>query len=222
MYATFAGPRAEVLTPLAPLAVGGTGRVDGRGRRRLPRAGRLERPPGDGGGGAAAPRQPLGGLVRRRPGLPARPAGAVFAFTMLSVARNRRALMTLATYLGLGLALAGTRLLSARVRGRPLPFDQPFDYLLAIPLVLTFVLVLGVRAAFAVPADLGANWIFRLAGPHEAAAHAPAAWLACAADRGGAGERRGARSSALAVGRRAWRCGSRRCTRRPARCWWCW
>ena len=64
--------------------------------------------------------------------------------------------MTLATYLGLGLALAGTRLLSARVRGRPLPLDQPFDYLLAIPLVLTFALVLGVRAAFAVPADSSA------------------------------------------------------------------
>ena len=66
------------------------------------------------------------------------------------------------------------------MRGRPLPLDQPFDYLLAIPLVLTFALVLGVRAAFAVPADLGANWIFRLAGPRQAAAHAPAAKLACA------------------------------------------
>ena len=30
------------------------------------------------------------------------------------------------------------------------------------------------------PADLGANWIFRLAGPREVAAHAPAAKLACA------------------------------------------
>ena len=50
---------------------------------------------------------------------------------------------------------------------------------MAIPLVLTFFLVLGVRAAFAVPTDLGANWIFRLAGPREASAHAPAAKLAC-------------------------------------------
>jgi hypothetical protein len=89
--------------------------------------------------------------------------------------------MTLATYLGLGLALAGTRLLSAKVRGRPLPLDEPFDYLVAIPLVLTFFLVLGVRAAFAVPTDLGANWIFRVAGPREARRHTPAARLACAA-----------------------------------------
>ena len=89
--------------------------------------------------------------------------------------------MTLATYLGLGVALAGTRLLSASVRGRPLPFDQPFDYLLAIPLLLTFVLVFGVRAAFSVPSELGANWIIRLAGPRDVAGHAPATRLACAA-----------------------------------------
>ena len=98
---------------------------------------------------------------------------------MTSVVRNRRALMTLATYLGLGVALAGTRLLAAKARGRPLPLDEPFDYLLAIPLLLTFFLVLGARAAFSVPSELGANWIFRLAGPRDVAAHAPATRLAC-------------------------------------------
>jgi hypothetical protein len=106
---------------------------------------------------------------------------AIFVFTMASLLRSRRHLMTLATYLGLGIALAGTRLLSAKVRGQPLPIDEPFDYLLAIPLVLTFFLALGVRAAFAVPTDLGANWIFRVAGPREAVRHAPAERLACGA-----------------------------------------
>jgi hypothetical protein len=125
-------------------------------------------------------RQPLQRIVRALGSrlLPTRPAAAVFAFTVTSVVRSRRALMTLATYLGLGVALAGTRLLSAKVRGQPLPLDQPFDYLLAIPLLLTFVLVLGVRAAFAVPSELDANWIFRLAGPRDVAAHAPATRLA--------------------------------------------
>ena len=127
-------------------------------------------------------RQPLRVLVSGVGALlPTRPARAIFAFTVTSVVRNRRALMTLATYLGLGVALAGTRLLSAKVRGRPLPLDEPFDYLLAIPLLLTFFLVLGARAAFSVPAELGANWIFRLAGPRDAAAHAPATKLACVA-----------------------------------------
>ena len=181
LYATFAGPRAALLTPYAPLAIAAlVASVAAAAAVYLIPAGWNARRAIE----AVEPRrrvQPIGAVARVASRvLPKRPARAIFAFTVLSVARNRRALMTLATYLGLGLALAGTRLLSARVRGRPLPLDQPFDYLLAIPLVLTFALVLGVRAAFAVPADLGANWIFRLAGPREVAAHAPAAKLACA------------------------------------------
>ena len=180
LYATFAGPRSDLLTPLAPLAVGALGlsllaaaavyllpaewnarrameAVEPRRRRRLLRV-----------------VVSAGASV-----LPARQAGAIFAFTVTSIVRSRRALITMATYLGLGVALAGTRLISASVRGRPLPLDQPFDYLLAIPLLLTFFLVLGARAAFSVPTELGANWIFRLAGPRDAAAHAPATKLAC-------------------------------------------
>ena len=132
--------------------------------------------------------------------LPARQAGAIFAFTVTSVVRNRRALITMATYLGLGVALAGTRLISASVRGRPLPLDEPFDYLLAIPLLLTFFLVLGARAAFSVPTELGANWIFRLAGPRDAAAHAPATKLACGLRRRGPGLAAGAPRRRMAVG----------------------
>ena len=73
---------------------------------------------------------------------------------MLSVARNRPALMTLAGLtLGLGLAIAGPRCSRARCADRRLPLDQPVDYLLRdSACVLAFALVLGVRAAFAVPA----------------------------------------------------------------------
>jgi hypothetical protein len=181
LYASFAGPRAALLTPLAPLAVAALAASllaaavvylvpAGWNARRVMEAVEPRRR-----------RQPLQRVVRTLGArlLPTRPAAAIFAFTVTSVVRNRRALMTLATYLGLGVALAGTRLLSAKVRGQTLPLDQPFDYLLAIPLLLTFFLVLGVRAAFAVPSELGANWIFRLAGPRDAAAHAPATRLAC-------------------------------------------
>ncbi|MCC7126683.1 MAG: hypothetical protein IT178_17670, partial [Acidobacteria bacterium] len=87
---------------------------------------------------------------------------AVFRFTVTSVLRNSRPLLAVATALGLGLALAGTRILAAQVRDMPLPLDRPYDYLVSIPLVLTFALVLGVRRAFATPTDLGANWPFRL------------------------------------------------------------
>ena len=100
------------------------------------------------------------GAVLRRPSARAR-----YAFTIRSLTRSRRHLLSLATYLGLGVALAGTRVLSASIRGRAQPLDQPVDYLLVVPLVLTFFLVLGVRAAFAVPTDVPANWVFRVVGP---------------------------------------------------------
>jgi hypothetical protein len=182
VYAVFAGPRAELLTPLAPAAMGALTLsmaaavtvylVPARwNARRVMEAVEPHRR-----------RQWLGRLTDvAGTVLPTRPGRALFAFAVLSVVRNRRALMTLATYLGLGVALAGTRLLSASVRGRPLPFDQPFDYLLAIPLLLTFFLVFGARAAFSVPSELGANWIIRLAGPRDVTGHASATRLACAA-----------------------------------------
>jgi hypothetical protein len=182
LYASFAGPRADLLRPLAPLALAALsasvvaaivvylGPATWNARRVME---------------AVEPRRRREWLRRLADTaavvLRTRPARALFAFAVLSVFRNRRALMTLATYLGLGVALAGTRLLSASVRGRPLPFDQPFDYLLAIPLLLTFFLAFGARAAFSVPNELAANWIIRLAGPREVAAHAPATRLACLA-----------------------------------------
>ena len=180
LYAAFAGPRADLLAPLAPLAVGALGLslLGAAAVYLLPAEWNARRVME-----AVEPRRrrQLLRVITNAVGsvLPARQARAIFAFTVTSVVRNRRALITIATYLGLGVALAGTRLISAKVRGRPLPLDEPFDYLLAIPLLLTFFLVLGARAAFSVPTDLNANWIFRLAGPRDAAAHAPATKLAC-------------------------------------------
>lgn len=87
---------------------------------------------------------------------------AIFRFTVLTVVRNSRALLVVATYLGLGLALAGVRLTSAVVRGRPIPLDAPYDYLLAVPLVLSFALECGLRSTFTSPVELPANGIFKL------------------------------------------------------------
>lgn len=182
VYALFAGPRADSLTPLAPLGVGALGlSLSAAVAVYLLPATRNARRVME----TAEPRrrwQPLTVLSRWTSQLLwSRRARAVFAFSIASLIRSRRHLMTVATYLGLGLAVAGTRILSAKMRGRPLPLDEPYDYLLAIPLALTFFLVLGVRAAFAVPTELGANWIFRVAGPREAAAHVPATRLAAVA-----------------------------------------
>jgi hypothetical protein len=60
--------------------------------------------------------------------------------------------------------------MAAMVRGKPLSLDAPSDYLLAIPLVLTFLLAVGLRAAFKVPTDVDANWIFRTSRPRTTTA----------------------------------------------------
>jgi hypothetical protein len=182
LYAVFAGPRSSQLVSYAPYGVAALALPVAAAAAvyLLPAASNARRVME-----AVEPRQrwhPLRALTTWTSHLLwTRSARAIFAFTMASLLRSRRHLMTLATYLGLGVALAGTRLLSAKIRGRALPLDQPYDYLLAIPLVVTFFLVLGVRSAFSVPTDLGANWIFRVAGPRETSRHVPATLLASVA-----------------------------------------
>jgi hypothetical protein len=168
VYARFAGPHAAVLSPLAGTAVVAAAgalaaalaayvlpaRVNARRAIEAREAGHASSP-------LAAPLVACGALLRRPS------ARARYVFVILGLLRSRRHLLIVATYLGLGVALAGTRVLSASIRGRALPWDQPVDYLLVVPLVLTFFLVLGVRAAFAVPTDLSANWVFRVVGPRN-------------------------------------------------------
>lgn len=90
-----------------------------------------------------------------------RPARAMLAFTLRSLARSPRHQFIVASWLGLGLAVCSVQLIAAEVRGRPLPLDAPYEYLVALPLVITFGLTGGLRAAFALPADVQANWTFR-------------------------------------------------------------
>jgi hypothetical protein len=92
---------------------------------------------------------------------------AIFVFVLASLARSRRHALIVATYLGVGVSVAGIWLLRTAIRGQPLALDVPSDDLVSIPMVLTFFLVLGLRAAFTVPTDIEANWTFRLAQPRS-------------------------------------------------------
>jgi hypothetical protein len=94
-------------------------------------------------------------------------ARAVFAFTLASLTRSRRHALKLATYLGAAGAVAAVRLMSAGIRDRPLAIDAPADYLLALPMILTFMLVAGLISAFSVPTDIDGNWAFRVAQPRS-------------------------------------------------------
>ncbi|MEZ5289824.1 MAG: hypothetical protein R2745_01950 [Vicinamibacterales bacterium] len=168
VYALFAGPRPQALLPLLvpALLTLGTAVVSAVALYLLParlnarRA--VERRHAEGRRATVATAlQKLGHL------LPAARERARFRFVILTLARSRRHSLMVATFVGVGLAVSGTPLVSANLRGRVLDLTQPTAAVLAIPLALTYALVLGLRSAFAVPSDLGANWAFRVAGPRS-------------------------------------------------------
>jgi hypothetical protein len=87
---------------------------------------------------------------------------ATFHFISNTILRNPRQRLFLAAYGGIATALAlpavvgiGGRAGSAILSFRP-------EGLLAVPLTLSFFTVSGLRAAFNFPAELRANWIFRI------------------------------------------------------------
>jgi hypothetical protein len=75
---------------------------------------------------------------------------AVFHFITQTITRSMRHRLFLATYGGLGAALAVLNIGSGRAE------------LLELPLTLSFILVSGLRAAFNFPSELRANWAFRI------------------------------------------------------------
>lgn len=168
IYALFAGPRDHALLPfLAPalvtlcaVVVAAVALYLVPARLNARRAVESRDTEGTTALVVAAMRR-LGGL------LPKARDRARFSFVLLTLARSRRHSLMMATYVGLGLAVSGTPLLSASLRGRALDVTQPTAAALAVPLALTYVLVLGLRSAFAVPSDIGANWTFRVSGPRS-------------------------------------------------------
>ncbi len=72
--------------------------------------------------------------------------------------------MIIATYLGLAIAVSVASVLVVEVRGT-LAVSSPASWVLALPLVFMFFLVLGLRASIRIPSDIDANWPFRLSQP---------------------------------------------------------
>jgi hypothetical protein len=115
------------------------------------------------------PHQPAGlvsKLVRRAILLPtsAPAVRAVSTFTVTTIFRSRRHRLVVTAYFGLALAIGTVSVIAGSLRGT-LSFDRPETSLLAVPLVAIFFLMLGLRAAFAIPSDIDANWLFRLSQP---------------------------------------------------------
>ena len=103
--------------------------------------------------------------VRWLPGKPQ--ARAIRHFTIRTLARSRTHRMLIALYGGVALALVVSGLLPLLfIRGFT-GFARPSVPVLSAPFVLIFLLLVGMRACFAIPVEPKANWAIRMAEPAE-------------------------------------------------------
>jgi len=97
--------------------------------------------------------------------VPSSPAvRSITTFIVTTLLRSRRHRLIVSAYLGLALAIGTLSVIAGGLRGA-LAFNHPAISLLALPLVTMFFATLGLRAAFTVPSDPDANWVFRLSQP---------------------------------------------------------
>ncbi len=101
---------------------------------------------------------------------------ATYFFVVNTFMRSSKHRLYLAAYVGAGTALATFGIFEMVYKEgsnfRALLF-QPNQVLLAIPLILSFFLLSGMRMVFTIPAELRANWVFQIAEDEG--------WLDCCA-----------------------------------------
>ena len=89
---------------------------------------------------------------------------ATYFFVVNTFMRSSKHRLYLAAYVGAGTALATFGIFEMVYKEgsnfRALLF-QPNQVLLAIPLILSFFLLSGMRMVFTIPAELRANWVFQ-------------------------------------------------------------
>lgn len=88
---------------------------------------------------------------------------AVFHFLVQTLNRSSKHKLFLAIYAGVGCAVVFEGLVAFYSVEGPGGVYKPGPALLSIPLVLSLFLLSGMRLIFTVPAELGANWVFRIA-----------------------------------------------------------
>jgi pimeloyl-ACP methyl ester carboxylesterase len=96
---------------------------------------------------------------------------AILLFTCRTIARSRQHRLLLAACGGIGFATAlafSRTFLEGRSRAR---WDEPNIPFLIAGLLLLFCAIAGIRANFAIPLVLPANWIFRITAIHSPAAY---------------------------------------------------
>jgi hypothetical protein len=85
---------------------------------------------------------------------------AGYRFVIKSLFRSEQHSLMLGAFVGLGSVIASQFLFSALNHDVVTP-RSPSPELLAIPLILSYCIIVGLRLTFEIPTELQANWIFR-------------------------------------------------------------
>jgi len=89
------------------------------------------------------------------------PQRACYPFVARTLLRSDGHLQILLAFAALGLVLSAETLSSAPSLHSLVTGRSPSSEFLSVPFVLAFCVIVGIRFAFELPADLRANWIFR-------------------------------------------------------------
>jgi hypothetical protein len=94
--------------------------------------------------------------------LPTPARRACFAFVTRTLTRSEKHFTALGAFVGMGLLLCAQTLVTATHDGTEMGGQIPAPAFLSVPLILVYCLVVGLRFIFEIPADLRANWIFKM------------------------------------------------------------
>ena len=87
---------------------------------------------------------------------------AGYRFAMRTLLRSERHGLVLGGFFGLGVVTA-SQFLFASFNGKPIEAGSvPSSEILAIPLILSYFIILGVRFVLDIPTEIQANWVFRI------------------------------------------------------------
>jgi len=105
---------------------------------------------------SVSPLAPLREAVLRTPA-----QRACYHFVARTLLRNDGHLQVVSGFLALGLVASAAVLSSAPNLHSLVTGNAPSVEFLSVPFILSYCLIMGMRLAFEIPADLQANWIFR-------------------------------------------------------------
>jgi hypothetical protein len=88
------------------------------------------------------------------------PQRACFHFITRTLLRSEAHLQIAAAFVAMGLVVSVQSLASAFHGNAMTALHHPSEDILAIPFILSFCIIIGIRLAFEIPSDLRANWVF--------------------------------------------------------------